>query len=85
MKLSGMQNLGSVAEVKLQEVGIDTPEKLREIGAEGAFLQVRDLLDEGACLHFLYALEGAIRSQPKKELPANRKRALKEFYQKVAN
>lgn len=80
MKLSEMKNLGEVNEEKLKEVGIETPEALRAIGTEGAFLQVRDLIDEGACLHFLYGLEGAIQGIPKKDLPLERKQALRDFY-----
>lgn len=80
MRLSEMKNLGVVTEENLNEVGIETPEQLRQLGAKGAFLQVRDLVDEGACLHFLYGLEGAIQDIPKKELPIACRQSLKDFY-----
>jgi DNA transformation protein len=83
MKLSGMKNLGKVAEEKLNEVGISTPDDLCKVGAENAFLQVRDLVDNGACLHFLTALEGAIEDVPKKDISNARKTELKDFYNSV--
>lgn len=83
MMLSEMRNLGKVNEEKLREVGIATPEALRAIGAEGAFLQVRELSDEGACLHLLYGLEGAIRDIPKQGIPPTRKKELRDFYDQL--
>lgn len=74
-----MKNLGSVAEEKLTAVGINDSHSLKEIGTESAFLKVRHLVDEGACLHFLYGLEAAIQDIPKKELTKERKAMLKDF------
>ena len=37
MKLSKLPNIGEVLEKQLEAVGIDTPEKLREIGTEQVF------------------------------------------------
>lgn len=80
MKLHQMTGLGRVAEEKLRRAGIETPEQLREVGAKEALLRVRLHADPGACLHLLYALEGAIRGLPKKELPPDVKADLKAFY-----
>ncbi|HCC36097.1 MAG TPA: competence protein TfoX [Ruminococcaceae bacterium] len=56
--LSGLPNVGKVLEKNLMEIGINTPEELRDIGAKEAFLRIR-LIDPGACLHMLYGLQGA--------------------------
>ncbi|WP_314059415.1 TfoX/Sxy family protein [uncultured Vagococcus sp.] len=82
MTLSEMPNLGKVNEERLKEVGIETPEELRAIGTEGAFVQVREV-DKGACLHLLYGLEGAIKGIPKKDICPARKEALKDFYHRL--
>jgi len=58
-ELSKLPNVGKVLEQNLIKVGIDTPEKLREIGAKEAFMRIRLSVDSGACLHMLYGLQGA--------------------------
>ena len=75
MELHQMTGLGRVAEEKLRRAGIETPEQLRAVGAKEALLRVR--------LHLLYALEGAIRGLPKKELPPDVKADLKALYSGV--
>lgn len=80
MELHQMVGLGRVAEEKLRRAGIETPEQLRAIGAKEALLQVRLHADPEACLHLLYALEGAVRGLPKKELPPAVKADLQAFY-----
>lgn len=39
--------------------------------------------DAGACLHMLYGIEGAIQEISKKDLPAERKQQLLQFYQSL--
>ena len=77
-KLTAMKNIGAEMERKLRAVGIDTPEKLREAGAEGAFFQLKTLFPK-VCLVHLYALEGAILNLDYNRLPPDRVRALKAF------
>ena len=77
-KLTAMKNIGAEMERKLRAVGIDTPEKLLEAGAEGAFFQLKTLFPK-VCLVHLYALEGAIRGVEFNSLPPDRKRELKAF------
>lgn len=81
-ELSKLPNIGKTLELRLQEVGIDTPEQLRQLGAKEALLRLRRI-DPGACLHELSALEGAIRGIPKKELPPEVKADLKAFHQSL--
>lgn len=83
MIISQMKNLGKVNEAKLNQVGIMNSDDLIHLGTEQAFLQVRDLVDDGACMNFLLALEGAIQDIPKKEIMPNRKVALQTFYHQI--
>lgn len=83
MKISEMKNIGVVNEAKLAQVGIVTPDELKELGTEAAFLKIRHLVDDGACLHLLYGLEGAIQDIPKRELSERRKAELRDFFRQV--
>lgn len=80
MKLTDLPNIGPVLAKNLQSAGIETPEALREMGAEAAWLQIRLLVDRGACLHQLQALAGAAMGISKKDLPAARRAELKAFF-----
>ena len=55
MELTDLPNIGPVLAGNLKKIGVDTPEQLRELGAEGAFLKIRGQVDPGACLHQLEA------------------------------
>lgn len=80
--LSTHVNIGKDTEAKLTQVGIDSFDKLQAIGSEGAFLRLQ-AIDPGACLHLLYALDGAVSGVRKKDLPHERKQALLQFYKRV--
>ena len=79
-ELSKLPNIGKTVEEQLVTVGIDTYDKLKEIGAKKAWLKILEI-DESACIHRLMALEGAIRGVKKNLLPDDVKKDLKEFYQ----
>ncbi|MBR0597086.1 TfoX/Sxy family protein [Sinanaerobacter chloroacetimidivorans] len=81
-KLQSLPNIGKVAEGLLQEAGIDTPEKLIQIGSKEAFLKIRQL-DPTACIHMLYGLEGAVRGIRDTELSKETKVELKGFFKEV--
>lgn len=78
-KLSELPNIGQEVERQLNEVGVTTFEQLKAFGAEAAWLKIQEI-DESACIHRLYALEGAIMGIKKTLLPEERKAQLKEFY-----
>lgn len=80
MELKELPNIGPVLTDNLRKIGVDTPETLREMGAEGAWLSIRSRVDPGACLHQLQALAGAVAGVPKKELSPERKAELKQFF-----
>ena len=73
MELTSLPNIGPVLAQNLYSIGVETPEALREIGAEEAWLRIRLKVDAGACLHQLQALAGAAAGIPKKDLSPERK------------
>ena len=78
--LTNMPNIGPVLAEKLCQAGVDTPEALRRVGAEEAFLRIKTAVDQGACLHMLEALAGAVAGVRKSRLPAERKAALRAYF-----
>lgn len=78
-KLSELPNIGKVVEEQLNQVGINTYEQLKEIGSKDAWLKIK-AIDSSACIHRLYALEGAIQGIRKTQISAEKKAELKEFY-----
>lgn len=79
-ELTNLPNIGPVAAESLKKVGVETPEQLRAMGAEEAWLRIRLRVDSGACLHMLQGLEGAVEGIPKKELSKEKKAALNAFF-----
>jgi DNA transformation protein len=79
IKLTELPNIGKVVAEKLKEVGITTPEELRAVGAEQAFIRLQTI-DEGACLCMLQGLEGAVQGIRWHNLPKERKEELKQFF-----
>ena len=77
-----LKNVGPKLAEKLIEADIDTPEKLRMIGAKKAFRMLYVDGDRYGDYNaaYLYALEGAIRDCDWLEIPAE----LKEEYKKYA-
>ena len=78
-ELSKLPNIGKTVEAQLIQVGIDTTEKLKEIGAKEAWLKILEI-DESACINRLMALEGAIQGVKKSMLSDEVKSDLKDFY-----
>lgn len=76
--LTSMRNIGREMERKLTAVGIDSPGKLLEAGAEQAFFRLKTAYPE-VCLVHLYTIEGAIRDTEYNRLPEGRKKELKAF------
>jgi DNA transformation protein len=77
--LSTHANIGKDTEAKLVEAGISSFKELKALGSEAAFLRLQ-AFDPGACLHLLYALDGAVNGVRKKDLSPERKQALHQFY-----
>lgn len=78
-KLEDLPNIGKVVAQQLIQVGIDSPIKLKEVGAKEAWLKIQEI-DESACIQRLYGLEGAIEGIKKTQLDYETKADLKQFY-----
>ena len=82
-RLTDLPNIGPKLAENLEKAGIETPDQLRELGAEEAFLRIRTQVDETACLHQLEALAGAVEGVRKCLLPPGRKAELKAWYRSL--
>ena len=78
-ELAKLPNIGKVLEEQLKQAGITTYEELKEIGSRQAWLKIK-AMDDTACLHRLYSLEGAILGIKKAELTTETKQDLKDFF-----
>jgi len=83
-KLSDLCNIGTEVERQLHVVGIDTYEQLKVMGSKQAWLKIK-AMDPSACIHRLYALQGAIEGINKSNLSKETKEELKEFYDSMKN
>lgn len=72
-------NIGKDTQRQLYEVGIESEEELRRIGAKEVWLKLQ-AIDPSACINRLYALEGAIQGIKKTDLSQDDKEDLKKFY-----
>ena len=80
--LTELPNIGIVLAQKLTEVDINTPDELISTGSENAFIRIRTV-DPEACIHKLYALEGAVRGIRWHYLPQDRKEELTAFFRRI--
>lgn len=81
-ELSKLMNIGKVVEEQLNQVDITTYDQLKEAGSKQAWLRIKEI-DSSACIHRLYALEGAIQRLHKSDLSPEVKAELKQFYHMV--
>ena len=80
-----LKNIGPAMAKKLVKAGIDTPSKLRRIGAKRAFLQLHEKGQFCGKYHaaYLYALEGAIRDTDWRAIPEKLKKEYKDYAAKL--
>jgi DNA transformation protein len=76
--LSKLPNIGKVLERNLNDIGIYTQKQLVEMGDKNAFIRIKQM-DNGACLHMLYAIQGAIEGVRYPQLAVSTKQDLKHF------
>lgn len=77
-ELTAMMNIGKEMAAKLTSVGIDTPEKLIELGSKRAFAKIKEAYPN-VCLVHLYTLEGAIYNIEYNRLSEETKKELKSY------
>ena len=80
-----LRNVGPKLAARLVEAGVDTPEKLRQIGAKKAFEKLYPTGDSYGDFNaaYLYALEGAIRNCDWLDIPEKTKQEYKEYAQNL--
>ena len=78
-RLIELPNIGPELARLLESVDIHTPEELRLIGTEEAFLRLKGR-DLSACFHKLTAIEGAIQGVRKTQLSTERKAQLRTWF-----
>ena len=77
--LTQLPNIGKVLEKLLLSVNIETPQQLCSVGAQEAFLRIRQV-DSTACFSMLCALQGAIANVRWHHLPPQTKNDLRTFF-----
>jgi len=82
-KVTDLPNIGKTLAQKLNTIGIQTEQDLKEIGSEDAIIKIATLEQSGTCINMLYALEGAIQGIRWHGLSRERKEELKVFYKRV--
>lgn len=80
--LSVLPNIGNVLENELNKIGVHTPEQLKQMGSRDAFLRIK-LIDSGACLNKLYAIQGAVEGKRYPQLTQSTKIDLKQFFRSL--
>lgn len=80
-----LMNIGPVMANKLINIGVDSPAKLKKMGAKKAFLKLYDNGQFCSKYHaaYLYALEGAIRNCDWRALPEKIKDEYKEYTKRL--
>ncbi len=79
-ELSKLPNIGKVVEAQLNEVGITTTERLKNLGSKKAWLKIKEI-DDSACINRLCGLEGAVQGIRWHDLDNQTKQDLKHFYE----
>lgn len=84
--MKALRNIGPACAERLVEAGIDTPEKLRNLGAKEALFRIFQKRGP-AYLHacYLYALHGAIEGRAWNDLPEEKKDEYKQFTKDLKN
>lgn len=77
-RLIHLPNINSELEQKLLNVGISTPELLRERGSRNVFVKVK-MMDSSACFDMLLALEGAVKGVLTEDISQDERDELKTF------
>ncbi len=82
-----LKNIGPIMAKKLVNIGIDSPLKLRKMGAKKAFLKLYENGQFCSKYHaaYLYALEGAIRNCDWRAIPEKLKKEYKEYTNQLRN
>lgn len=73
-------NIGKELAKKLALSEVLSPDELRFIGSKNAFLKIKTIYPEDACINMLYALEGAVQNIRWHKLDNETKLELLDFF-----
>jgi len=76
-ELESLRGIGPVTIDRLSMVGIDSVDKLEELGALGAYLLLKDAFPKWASLNALWGLQAALMDIDWRELPEELKQQLR--------
>jgi DNA transformation protein and related proteins len=77
-RLAAMRNIGEKSAGWMIEVGVDTPEKLRDVGAIETYRRMKAAYPRNISICALWALQGALLDMPYQKMPKEIKERLKE-------
>lgn len=77
-ELTSLKNIGKEMKFKLQSVGVDSAEELKNLGSKIVFAKLKMRFQQ-VCLVHLYSLQGAIDNVDYNMLEDDVKRDLKTF------
>jgi DNA transformation protein and related proteins len=77
-RLAAMRNIGEKSAGWMIEVGVDTPEKLRNVGAVETYRRMKAAYPRNISICALWALQGALLDVPYTKMPKEIKDRLKE-------
>ena len=78
--LSDLPNIGKELAEKLMFANILIPDELKFIGSKKAFMRIKTIYPDEACINMLYAFEGAIQGIRWHQLDLDTKTDLLDFY-----
>ena len=84
-QLTALPNIGKTLAEKLNSIGIENEDDLKNVGSENAILKIATLENSGACINMLYALEGAIQGIRWHGIDKDRKQELNAFFRIMEN
>ncbi len=77
-RLTALRNVATKSAGWMIDVGVDTPEKLGELGAVETYCRMKAAYPREVSLCAVWALQGAIDGVASSQLPSETKQALKE-------
>lgn len=82
VELTKLPNIGKTLAEKLMQAGIESPEALKALGSEKAFIRLKTI-DCNACYNMICALEGAIQGIRFHDLDKDRKKELLNLFNNI--
>jgi len=81
VEMKKLKNIGNSIAKRLVNIGITSPDMLKELGAKEVYLRFfeKEGWSDSLCPCFLYALEGAITDERWNQISEKKKQACRDF------